>query len=186
MGRYAKQMPDDSKVAKAQGSHLRIHFKHARNIVAMVRGKDVAWSKRYLQDVIDMKSTVTFTRYTGGIGATAQAKQQKAPGNKGRWPVKATQVILDMLKNAEANAEAKGMDTANLVITATQCNRAPGGRRRTYRAHGRIGPYMSEPAHIEMQLIEKPEKVQKEADVVGRRTRKEVAKKRFVKIGGGV
>ena len=34
-------------------------------------------------------------------------------------------------------------------------NRAPKMRRRTYRAHGRINPYMSSPCHIEMILIEK-------------------------------
>lgn len=28
-------------------------------------------------------------------------------------------------------------------------------RRRTYRAHGRINPYMSSPCHIEVVLLEK-------------------------------
>ena len=28
-------------------------------------------------------------------------------------------------------------------------------RRRTYRAHGRINPYMSSPCHIEVCLVEK-------------------------------
>ena len=34
-------------------------------------------------------------------------------------------------------------------------NRAPHMRRRTYRAHGRINPYMSSPCHIEVVLVEK-------------------------------
>jgi len=152
----------------------------------MIQDKDVAWSKKYLQDVIDMKTTVTFSRFTGGIGHSAQAKQHNAPGNCGRWPVKATQVVLDLLKNAESNAETKGLDVDQLKVKHIQCNRAPGGRRRTYRAHGRIGPYMSHPAHIEMILVEGDVKVEKEADVDGRMSRKVVAKKRFVKIGGGV
>ena len=36
-----------------------------------------------------------------------------------------------------------------------QVNRAPKMRRRTYRAHGRINPYMSSPCHIELTLAEK-------------------------------
>ena len=36
-----------------------------------------------------------------------------------------------------------------------QVNRAPKMRRRTYRAHGRINPYMSSPCHIELTLVEK-------------------------------
>ena len=40
-----------------------------------------------------------------------------------------------------------------------QVNRAPYMRRRTYRAHGRINPYMSSPCHIEMILSEKEQVV---------------------------
>jgi large subunit ribosomal protein L17e len=32
-------------------------------------------------------------------------------------------------------------------------------RRRTYRAHGRINPYMSHPCHIELILAPKGEEV---------------------------
>jgi ribosomal protein L22 len=42
-----------------------------------------------------------------------------------------------MLKNAESNAEYKGLDADHLVIEHIQVNRAPKMRRRTYRAHGR-------------------------------------------------
>jgi len=152
----------------------------------MIQYKEVQWSKKYLQDVIEMKQCVTFNRFHGGVGGTGQARQNKAAGNNGRWPVKATQVVLDMLKNAESNAGTKGLATDNLKITHIQCNRAPGGRRRTYRAHGRIGPYMSHPAHIEMILTENGEKVAKAVEPEGKKTRKAVAKKRFVMIGGGV
>ena len=52
-----------------------------------------------------------------------------------------------MLKNAESNAELKGLDLDSLVIEHIQVNKAPKMRRRTYRAHGRINPYMSSPCH---------------------------------------
>ena len=60
-----------------------------------------------------------------------------------------------MLKNAESNAELKALDVDSLVIEHIQVNKAPKMRRRTYRAHGRINPYMSSPCHIEMILTEK-------------------------------
>jgi large subunit ribosomal protein L17e len=83
------------------------------------------------------------------------------------------------LKNAEANADTKGLDTSNLIIKHIQVNQAPKQRRRTYRAHGRvsswtfgyyccsgltivqINPYMSNPCHIELILTEGEEVVQK-------------------------
>merc|ERR1711966_335520 len=146
---------------------------------------------KFMEDVIAFKSIVPFTKYTGGIGRKAMSKQHKAAGDKGRWPVKATVVVKDLLSNAVANAESKGMDADKLYISHAQVNRAPPGRRRTYRAHGRIGKYASQPAHVELVLSERSEGVEKEDDVDGegargrKITKKEAAKKRFVKIGGG-
>ncbi|GMH46473.1 hypothetical protein TrRE_jg8705 [Triparma retinervis] len=188
MGKYSNQTLEsgESKVAKSRGSYLRIHFKHCREICHHISGMETTKAQKFMEDVLAFKSAVPFTKYTGGIGHHAQAKQSKAPGNSGRWPVKATQVVLDMLKNAVANAESNTMDVENLVVSHIQANRAPGGRRRTYRAHGRIGPYMSQPAHVEMILTEKAEAVAKEVDTSPKRvSKKQAAKNRFVKVGGG-
>jgi len=81
--------------------------------------------------------------------------------SKARWPVKSAEFLLGLLKNAEANADIKGLDTSNLVISHIQVNQAPKQRRRTYRAHGRINPYMSNPCHIELVVTEEDETVQK-------------------------
>ena len=47
-------------------------------------------------------------------------------------------MLLELLKNAESNAEVKMLNTDALVIEHIQINRASKMRRRTYRAHGRI------------------------------------------------
>ncbi|KAI5282845.1 60S ribosomal protein L17, partial [Ascosphaera acerosa] len=60
-----------------------------------------------------------------------------------------------------ANADTKGLDTGNLIVKHIQVNQAPAQRRRTYRAHGRINPYMSQPCHIELILTEGEEVVEK-------------------------
>ena len=106
--------------------------------------------------------------------------------SKARWPVKSAEFLLSLLKNAEANADVKGLDTSNLVVKHIQVNQAPKQRRRTYRAHGRINPYMcvqspsnysihdidmmyrSNPCHIEIILTEGEEVVQKSPEVVHR------------------
>merc|ERR1712156_1019339 len=62
--------------------------------------------------------------------------------------------LMQLLKNTESNAETKGLDAEHLVIEHIQVNAAPKMRRRTYRAHGRINPYMSSPCHIEVVLAE--------------------------------
>lgn len=44
-------------------------------------------------------------RFTGCIGRTAQAKNEGSTTRQGRWPVKSCEFLLDLLKNAESNAE---------------------------------------------------------------------------------
>ena len=106
--------------------------------------------------------------------------------SKARWPVKSAEFLLGLIKNAEANADTKGLDTSNLIVKHIQVNQAPKQRRRTYRAHGRvcapptkqivmyanvpqINPYMSNPCHIELILTEGEEVVQKSPNTVGER-----------------
>lgn len=164
MGKYAYE-PDsasEQEVAKARGTALAIHFKHTREIMHTIKGMKLSKAKKFLKDVIARKAAVPFTMFTGGIGRHAQLKQMKAPGSKGRWPVKAAAVIADLLENAEANAEKANIDVDDLVVKHAMSNRAPKTRRRTYRAHGRIGPYKALPAHCEI-ILEKAS-----ADVVAK------------------
>jgi large subunit ribosomal protein L17e len=191
MTRYSVEPDPASRTAKSRGSHLRVHYKHCREIAHHINGLPVKKALKFLDDVLVFKQIVPFRRYTGGIGHHSQAKQHKSPGNKGRWPVKATKVVKDLVSNAVSNAETKGLDVDLLYVSHAQCNRAPPGRRRTYRAHGRIGKYASQPAHIEFIVTEKKEGVDKADDEDGegpkriRISRKEAARRRFVKVGGG-
>merc|ERR1712113_952225 len=132
-----------------------------------------------LEDVVEKKQCIPFRAFIGGIGRTAQAKAFKM--SQGRWPIKSAKVLLDLLRNAESNAEFKNLDTDNLVIKHIQVNAAQQGRRRTYRAHGRIGPYMNCPAHVEMILEEKEETVEKPAEETKPKkfTKKQLAKRRL-------
>eukprot|EP00752_Nemacystus_decipiens_P007390 g6609.t1 len=207
MVQYSKDI-DGTKSAKARGSNLRVHYKHMREVAHLIKGMKLSKAKVYLQDVLEYKRAVPFTMFTGGVGRHAQGKLPIAkdymgdpssktvpgnkhkhtfvsPGSKCRWPQKATRIVLDLVKNAESNAESKALDVDGLYIVHVQCNRAPKQRRRTYRAHGRINPYMSSPAHIELILSEKEVQVKK-GDQPTKPTRKQVAKNRFVKAGGGV
>merc|ERR1719164_300473 len=116
-------------------------------------------AQSYLEDVCEKKQCIPFRAFKGGIGRTPQAKAFKM--SQGRWPIKSAKIVLGLLKNAESNAEFKNLDTDNLIIQHIQVNAAQQGRRRTYRAHGRMGPYMSNPSHIEMILQEKEENTEK-------------------------
>lgn len=184
MTRYSVEPDVPEKTAKARGDSLRVHYKHCREIAHFTKGMGVNKALKVLDDVLAFKAVIPFVKHTGGVGRKAMAKQCKAPGSKGRFPVKAVAVYRDLLKNAVANAETKSLSADDLYIDHAQVNHAPAGRRRTYRAHGRIGKYGSQPAHIEIILKVKDEGVEKmEEDTRVKITKKQAARRRFVKVG---
>merc|ERR1712018_609720 len=155
MGRYAIEPDNATKAAKAKGSNLRVHFKNTRETAQAIKKMPLNRATTYLKNVIAQKEIIPFRRFMGGVGRHAQAKVHSTSGTQGRWPKKSAGFLLHLLKNAESNAEYKGLDADHLVVDHIQVNRAPKMRRRTYRANGRINPYMSSPCHIELTLVEK-------------------------------
>ncbi|KAG8629940.1 hypothetical protein KVT40_001559 [Elsinoe batatas] len=162
MVRYAATEIDNAKSARARGSYLRVSFKNTRETAQAINGLKLQRAVTYLEHVKEHREAIPMRRFAGSTGRTAQGKPFGV--SKARWPVKSAEFLLGLLKNAEANADTKGLDTSNLIVKHIQVNQAPKQRRRTYRAHGRINPYMSNPCHIEMILTEGEEVVQKASD----------------------
>merc|ERR1712220_9361 len=106
-----------------------------------------------------MGEAIPFRRFCGGVGRTSQAKNAGSTHGQASWPKKSAEFVLNLLSNAEANAELKSLETDKLYIAHIQVNKAQQQRRRTYRAHGRINPYMSSPCHVEVILAQKEETV---------------------------
>merc|ERR1711977_200459 len=174
--KYSTDPENPTKSCKARGSYLRVHFKNTRETAQAIKKMHIRKATRYLKDVVEKKQIIPFRRFAGGVGRKAQCKAHKCP--QGRWPVKSAQFLLGLLKNAESNADVKGLDVDALVIDHIQVNLAPYMRRRTYRAHGRINPYMSSPCHIEMILSEKDEVVPRAEEEV---EVKKVSKKKLAR-----
>jgi len=194
MTRYSKQVTNETKAVKARGTHLRVHYKHCREIANAIKGLVVGRAKAYLTNVLAYKEAIPFTKYTGGIGRHAVGKQSKAPGDKVAWPQKATKTFLDLLTNIESNAGPKNLDLDKVRITHANVNQAPKMRRRTYRAHGRINAYMSCPAHIQLIGEELSDEIAKEEEKEEKTlTKKQTAQKaasakrapKRVAVGGG-
>jgi len=158
--KYSVRPDNQTKTAQARASDLRVHFKNTREAAQSIKDLPLRKAQRFLRDVLRHRQTVPFRRYSGGVGRSAQAKMHKC-ATQSRWPQKSVRILLSLLRNAQSNAESKGLDIAKLRVSHVQVNRARQGRRRTYRAHGRIGPYMSHPCHVELILVEREAPVPK-------------------------
>merc|ERR1719510_1748314 len=137
-------------------------------------------AQKYLEAVLEKRQCIPFRRYCTGVGRTPQAKAFKGGVNQGRWPQKSVKAMLDLLKNAESNAEVKNLDPDNMYVQHIAVNRAQQGRRRTYRAHGRINAYMSQPCHVELILAEEAETVKKSSPKTVKFTKRQLAKKKVI------
>lgn len=150
---------DWARAAKSRGDGLKVHFKNTHETAAALKGMTLGRAKRFLKNVMKRKEIVPFRVFTGGVGRDAQCKGTGCAN--GRWPKKSALFLMDLVRNAEVNARNKNLPTDRVRITHIACNRARCGRRRKYRAHGRINQIRSQPTHVELFVEEIQRKVPK-------------------------
>ena len=117
-------------------------------------------AEEYLKDVLDHKRCIPFSRYDHSVGRCSAAIQFGL--TKGRYPEKSVRIMLNLLKNAKANAETKKLNVEKVIIKNVLVNHATEGRRRTYRAHGSINAYCSSNCHVDIICGEVKDNVKKE------------------------
>lgn len=176
MVKYSRE-PATEKACKAMGVELRTSFKNTYNVAQAIKGMKLKTAQTYIEAVMDKKRVIPFRRFCSGVSRTGMAREFKH--TQGRWPEKSCKVVLGLLKNAESNAEFKNLDPEALVIKHILVNRAQQGRRRTYRAHGRINAYCSSPCHIELILQEEEEKPEKPEGEATKFTKRQLGRKRL-------
>eukprot|EP00758_Cryptobia_borreli_P004301 Tbor_TRINITY_DN4299_c0_g1::TRINITY_DN4299_c0_g1_i1::g.24015::m.24015/K02880/RP-L17e, RPL17; large subunit ribosomal protein L17e len=153
---YSRKPQVTSKASHAKISNLRCHFKNTFNTANVINGMTLRKAQQLYRQVLAKTRCIPFRRYNGKIGRTAQGKEWGV--TKGRWPRKSVAAMMSLLKNAEANAINKSLDPNKMVIKHVQVDEAPRMRRRTFRAHGRIGPFMCSPCHVQLFMSEVKDK----------------------------
>lgn len=138
---YAYQKSEEN-TAKAVGRNLNISPKQGTEICKYVRGRPLNQAKMLLQQAIDGKRAVPFTRFSNGLG--------HKPGiSAGRYHPKACSQILTILQSAEANAKNKGYSSSDLKVVHISMQIGP--RNPHY---GRQRRSIFKNSHIEVVLQE--------------------------------
>lgn len=147
--KYAYQ-EEQGKNARSMGRSLKISPKHAVEICNLIRGMYLEDAKNLLGEVINKKKPVPFRRHNKKVGH----RRGLSGWPTGRYPVKAATQILQVLENAEANAEYKGLDTENLIIKHISSHRGYVIRGWIPRAFGRASPFNTPTTHVQVVLEE--------------------------------
>ena len=133
--------------AKCKIGDLRAHYKNTYEVARACKGLNLNKAIKYMENVLEHKQIIPFRRYTGGVGRHAQCKVYKH--TQGRWPEKSVKCVRELLINLRANAETAKLNVDDCVINHVVVQRAVSGRRRTYRAHGRVTlPFLELPHRV--------------------------------------
>lgn len=139
---------DPETTSQATASELHISFKKTREICHHIQGMKVAQAQTFLNNVVEMKQAVPFKRHTEGSG------HKKGPMANGKYPVNASVEVLKVLKNAQSNAEYKGLEPARMYVKSIRANRGRVIRGYFPRARGRASPKNTTTVNIEIILSE--------------------------------
>jgi large subunit ribosomal protein L22 len=140
-------------MARAITKDAGISTKASIEIANFLRGKTTIEAKTILERVLKKKQAIPFKRFTDGVG------HRKGAGiAAGRYPEKASELFLTLIKQCEANAQAKGLST-DLRIVHLVAQKGTNMFR-----HGRLRRRSYKRTHLEIVLeeMEKTEKVKKQ------------------------
>lgn len=144
---------DPDRMAKASGRDLRISPKEAREICSAIRKMQLDDAIKYLERVAQKKEGVPYRRFNSNVPHHAEISSRWGIPS-GRYPIRASQEILNILKNVKANAENKGLDTERLRIKHACAQAAMQLRNFVPRAFGRSTPFYHPLTHVEIVVEE--------------------------------
>ncbi|MBI2138515.1 50S ribosomal protein L22 [Candidatus Woesearchaeota archaeon] len=136
--------------ASASGVSLQISTKACVELANAIRKKTTGEAKALLTRVITKQQAVPYRIFI------KELSHKKGTG-PGRFPKKSAQAIIEVIENAEANAQFKGLNTSNLEIVHIKADAASRpwrfGRRRR----------RSKRTTIEIKVKEKPKEEPKKS-----------------------
>ena len=119
VNKYALEILEPKKFALATARDVDISKKHAVEIFSYIRGKQAVKAEQRLEEGISMDRAIPFKRFNRWM------PHRKGAGYKtGKYPEKASRFILEVLRNAMANAEFKGLSKDKLKIVHASANRS--------------------------------------------------------------
>ena len=147
---YTYQPESGVSVARARGQELPISPKKTYEVLNAIRGLDLDKARQVLEGAIARERAIPFRRYN-------QETAHKRGIGPGRYPKKVCQALIDLLTNAEANAEFQGLDTDRLFIKVAASARGRIQKASMPRAQGRATQWNEQTTHVEIVLGERKE-----------------------------
>ncbi len=149
---YQAKPKNEKKSAKAIAKNQPVSTKYATELCREMKNKKLSNVEKRLQRIIEKKEFLPLRTYNKKV---AHRKGDSVSGVKsGRFPEKLCKITTTLLESVKANADFKGLDSENLLIT--HCFASRGFGRRSVQPKGHISGKRrrSKSTHIEVIVTE--------------------------------
>ncbi|MFB6185799.1 MAG: 50S ribosomal protein L22 [Halobacteriaceae archaeon] len=141
---------DPETTAKAMIRERPMSLKHSKAVARQLKGKTVPEAREYLEAVINEEQSVPYKQHNSGVGHRSDIDGWDA----GRYPQKASEEILTLLKNGINNAEQQGFDPNSMTITHIAAHKVGEIEGQKPRAMGRATSWNTVEVDVELVLEE--------------------------------
>lgn len=137
-------------VARARAIEVPMSPKKTYEILNAIRGLPVDRARAILEDAIALRRAIPFRRYN------QETAHHRGTG-PGRFAIKVAKNVLQVLENAEENAEYEGLDADRLFVKVAASARGRIRPASMPRAHGRATEWNEQTTNVEIVLAERAE-----------------------------
>lgn len=138
------QIPQEQS-AKARVEGVNASYKDLSQVCGVIRDRNIDWAVVFLESAALGESPVFFRKHNKNLG-----HRRELGGRKGRYPEKAAQMVLKVLKSAIANSQILGLGD-KLKIAVASAN-----KKMTYprmASKGRQARSYLETSRVEIILV---------------------------------
>ncbi|MGA8302580.1 MAG: 50S ribosomal protein L22 [Thermoplasmata archaeon] len=148
---YTYREEPGTSVARARGVEIPMSPKKTYEVLNAIRGLPLDRARQILEDAVALRKAIPFRRYN------QETAHHRGTG-PGRFPVKVAKTVLQILQNAEQNAEYDSLDTDRLFIKVAASGRGKIRKATMPRAQGRATQWNEQTTNVEIVLAERKEK----------------------------
>ncbi|MCI4349261.1 MAG: 50S ribosomal protein L22 [Thermoplasmata archaeon] len=135
-------------IARARGIEVKMSPKKTYEVLNAIRGRTLEEARAILEGAVDGTKAIPFRRYN-------QETAHKRGIGPGRFPKKVARSLLQILANAESNAEYEGLDTDALYVRVAASARGRITKANMPRAQGRATSWNEQTTNVEIVLAER-------------------------------
>lgn len=142
----------EKKIARAIANNAPVSERYSTEIAREIKGKRLDWALRFLKDVIEHKRHLPLRRF---LKEVPHRKGTAISHTKtGRYPERCCAKWAELLEQAKANADYKGLSAENLVIVHAFASKGVG--RTSHQPQGKTAGKMrkKKAAHLEVIVKE--------------------------------